>query len=129
MRLASPFSTHIEHNGEKPSAWKPQVLPTLPSFDASQGSSPGTLGDRGDHRHVNANLSEPWVGKNDVKASTFSDSVPACDSLLFLWVSSDVLKPPKQRVTNVIVALGDTTTDGTPGSMFTTIMTVDEPTD
>ena len=75
------------------------------------------------------NLSEPRGGENDVEAGTFGSRVPVRDFLFLPWISDAVLKPPMERVRDIVVALGDTSTNGTPGGMLAPVVAMDEATD
>ena len=104
------------------------LFPFAP-LNAPKCSSSGTLGNGCDHRHVNANLSEPRIGENDVKAGTLVSRVPVRDLLFLSWLATDISQPVVKCVSNVIMPLGDTTADialgGMPASVVAVVDTAD----
>ena len=104
------------------------LFPFTP-LNAPECSSSGTLGNGGDHRHVNADLSKPRIGENDVKAGTLVSRVPMRDLLFLSWLATDISQPVVKCVSNVIMPLGDTTADialgGMPASVVAVVNTAD----
>ena len=94
------------------------------SLNAPKCSPSGTLGNGGDHRHVDTDLSEPRIGENDVKAGTLVSRVPVRDLLFLSWLTADVSQPVVKRISNIIMPLSDTTADVALGGMPAPVVAV-----
>ncbi len=71
---------------------------SLPSFDAPEDAPASFTRSPCDHRHINADLTEPSIGEDYVETGAFGTRVPAWDLMLVLGALSDVAQPPAERI-------------------------------
>ena len=125
----SPFAPYVDNEGEGSPPWVADVLPSLSSLNDPEDALASFTRCRCNHRHINADLTEPSIGEDYVETGALGTRVPAWDLLFVLGALPDVAQPPTERITDVIVPLPYTTTDVALGRVFPTVMPMNCPTD